>query len=59
MPRVRCARRVLPTISSLVADRETIAADGRDLAFVTVKVVDKDGNLCPDAQHRDTLLGKG
>ena len=34
----------------LEADRQTIAADGRDLSF-TVKVVDKDGNLCPDAQH--------
>ncbi len=35
----------------LSVDRETIAANGRDLAFVTVRVVDKDGNLCPDAQH--------
>lgn len=35
----------------LEADRQTIAADGRDLSFITVKVVDKDGNLCPDAQH--------
>ena len=35
----------------LEADRQTIAADGRDLAFITVKVVDRDGNLCPDAQH--------
>jgi beta-galactosidase len=35
----------------LEADRQTIAADGRDLSFITVKVVDRDGNLCPDAQH--------
>ena len=35
----------------LVADRATITADGRDLSFITVRVVDKDGNLCPDAQH--------
>ena len=35
----------------LSADRATIKADGRDLAFITVKVVDKDGNLCPDAEH--------
>ena len=35
----------------LEADRSTIKADGRDLSFVTVKVVDKDGNLCPDADN--------
>ena len=35
----------------LTADRATITADGRDLSFITVRVVDKDGNLCPDAQH--------
>ena len=35
----------------LVADRATITADGRDLSFITVRVVDKNGNLCPDAQH--------
>jgi beta-galactosidase len=27
--------------------RTSLAADGKDLAYVTVKVVDKDGNLCP------------
>jgi len=32
----------------LVADRTTLTADGRDIAFVTVRVVDKDGNLIPD-----------
>ena len=26
-----------------------LEADGSDLAYLTVKVVDKDGNLCPDA----------
>ncbi|MCM1501879.1 MAG: DUF4982 domain-containing protein [Bacteroidales bacterium] len=31
----------------LSADRNEIAADGKDLAYITVKVVDKDGNLCP------------
>lgn len=35
----------------LEADRQSIKADGRDLSFVTVKVVDKDGNLCPNAQN--------
>lgn len=33
----------------LSADRGTITADGQDLSFVTVKILDKDGNLVPDA----------
>lgn len=33
------------------ADREVIAADGKDLCYVTVKVVDKNGNLCPNADN--------
>ena len=31
----------------LVSNRNELTADGKDLAYVTVKVVDKDGNLCP------------
>lgn len=31
----------------LKADRSRIAADGEDLAYVEVSIVDKDGNLCP------------
>jgi beta-galactosidase len=33
----------------LEADRKELTADGKDLSYVTVKVVDKEGNLCPDA----------
>lgn len=32
-------------------DRKTIQADGEDLAFVKVSVLDKDGNLVPHADH--------
>lgn len=32
----------------LEADRLTINADGKDLSFITVSVVDKDGNPCPN-----------
>lgn len=32
----------------LSVDRNNINADGKDLAFINVKVVDKDGNFCPD-----------
>ncbi len=35
----------------LIADRSTITADGRDLSYVTVRVEDKDGNLCPNADN--------
>ena len=43
----------------LTADRSTIAADGRDLSFVTVKVVDKEGNLCPNASNQISFKVKG
>ncbi|MDR1406760.1 MAG: DUF4982 domain-containing protein [Tannerella sp.] len=33
----------------LSADRTTLSADGKDLSFITVTVVDADGNICPDA----------
>lgn len=35
----------------LVADRKALKADGRDLSFVTVRVLDEKGNLIPDAGH--------
>jgi len=35
----------------LIADRNTIKANGKDLSFVTVEIVDKDGNLCPRAAN--------
>ena len=31
----------------LVSSRQSLTADGKELAYVTVRVVDKDGNLCP------------
>ncbi|WP_448700231.1 beta-galactosidase GalB [Mucilaginibacter sp. AW1-3] len=33
----------------ITADRNTITANGADLSFVKVRVLDKDGNLVPDA----------
>ena len=32
----------------LVTDRSSLQADGKDLAYVTLRIVDKDGNLCPN-----------
>ena len=43
------------------ADRTTIDADGRDLSFVTVSVVDRAGNPCPTATNeiRYRVTGAG
>ena len=41
-----------PYAIKLEADRTKIAADGKDLSFVTVSVVDKDGNLCQMAENK-------
>jgi beta-galactosidase len=35
----------------LIAGRETINADGEDLCFVTARIVDNEGNLCPLADN--------
>ncbi len=35
----------------LSADRNIISADGKDLCYVTVSVVDRDGNPCPHATN--------
>ncbi|WP_413999695.1 DUF4982 domain-containing protein [Flavobacterium sp. W1B] len=45
----------------LNADRKTIQADGKDLSFVTVSVVDKNGIPCPTAtnQLQFKVNGKG
>lgn len=45
----------------LSADRKSLAADGKDLSFINVRVVDKNGNLCPDAtnQIRFNVRGAG
>lgn len=40
-----------PAQIRLTPDRSTIHADGRDLSFVTVEILDKDGNLCPNAEN--------
>ena len=40
-----------PARVKLIADRAKIQADGDDLSFVTVRIEDKDGNLCPSADN--------
>ena len=43
----------------LVPDRTHLTADGNDLAYVTVRVVDKAGNLIPNAAHLVSFKVKG
>jgi beta-galactosidase len=45
----------------LSADRNNISADGKDLSFVTVTVVDKDGNMVPNAGNliKFSISGNG
>ncbi|MDD3789210.1 MAG: glycoside hydrolase family 2 TIM barrel-domain containing protein [Petrimonas sp.] len=40
-----------PAQIRLTADRSEIKADNSDLSFITVEVLDKDGNLCPNAEN--------
>jgi len=40
-----------PAIIRLIPDRAQIHADGQDLSFITVRIEDKDGNLCPLADN--------
>ena len=40
-----------PAQIRLTPDRSIIKADGTDLSFVTVEILDKDGNLCPNADN--------
>ena len=41
-----------PAKIELLADRSLINADGKDLSFITVKILDKDGNVVPDADNK-------
>lgn len=50
-----------PVSISMKADRSTIKADGKDLSFVTVELLDKDGNANPLANQlvKFTIEGEG
>ena len=40
-----------PAQIRLTPDRSTIKSNGTDLSFVTVEILDADGNLCPNADN--------
>lgn len=44
---------------SVTADRKEIAADGKDLSYITVDVTDAKGNIVPDADDRVKFTVKG
>ena len=41
-----------PAALRLTANKQTLAADGNDLSYITVALTDKDGTLCPDASDK-------
>ncbi len=43
----------------LTPDRNHILADGKDLSFIMVEIVDKEGNLCPNAENEVTFTVEG
>lgn len=43
----------------LITDRSSLQADGKDLAYVTLRIVDKDGNLCPNDGRLVSFKVKG
>ena len=48
-----------PYALQLKADRKRLSADGKDLCYVEVSMVDKDGNLCPHASELVNLTAEG
>jgi len=59
-----CAESILSTTTEpaslrLTADRKTIKADGEDLSFITLEVVDKDGRVVTDNDITATVSVSG
>ncbi|MFW5976690.1 MAG: beta-galactosidase GalB [Bacillota bacterium] len=48
-----------PEKIQLKPDREKIKADGEDLSFIKVSILDRDGNLCPVADNKITFSLEG
>ncbi|MFB8181285.1 glycoside hydrolase family 2 TIM barrel-domain containing protein [Streptomyces sp. NPDC055966] len=48
-----------PHAVRLTADRDSVAADGRSLVFVTADIVDAQGVVVPDAEHLITFAVTG
>jgi beta-galactosidase len=48
-----------PDHLELKADRTALKADGKDLSYIEVSIVDKDGNLCPSDGRLVTFTTSG
>lgn len=50
-----------PYTVRLTPDRDTLVADGKDLSYILVEVIDKNGTLVPDSEHllQFTVEGAG
>ncbi len=50
-----------PAKIELLPDRSSLSADGTDLSFITVRILDREGNFCPLAmnQVRFKVTGRG
>ncbi|MBO9204046.1 MULTISPECIES: glycoside hydrolase family 2 TIM barrel-domain containing protein [Niastella] len=50
-----------PARLEIVPDKKILHADGKDLSFITVRIVDKNGNLVPAADNKIAveIVGKG
>jgi beta-galactosidase len=48
-----------PARIELAPDRNMLSADGKDLSFITVRILDKDGILVPDSDNRVKFTLKG
>jgi beta-galactosidase len=50
-----------PVRLEIVPDKRILHADGKDLSFVTVRILDKNGNLVPEAGNKITVevVGEG
>jgi len=49
----------IPAKLVLLADRDSLQNDGRDLSFIRASIVDASGNLVPDADKEITFTVKG
>ncbi|MCK5565668.1 MAG: DUF4982 domain-containing protein [Planctomycetes bacterium] len=48
-----------PAKIELTADRSIISADGKDLSFITARILDAEGNFCPMADNMVSFNVKG
>ncbi len=43
----------------LIPDREIVRSDGEDMAFITVRIIDEEGNFCPLADNLVNFRAEG